>query len=67
MILIDFVLRSPPIDQIVTLVDRDSALFDGDCAFELVGGVKVLGQSVVTCGFVFTCSFVFDLIDALFN
>ena len=36
MILIDFVFRSPPIDQIVIFVDRGSALFDGNGAFELV-------------------------------
>jgi hypothetical protein len=35
-ILIDFRFRSPPIDQIVILVDRGSALFDGNFAFELV-------------------------------
>ena len=36
IILIDFSLRSPPIDQIVVFVDRGSALFNGNGAFELV-------------------------------
>ncbi len=67
MILIDFLLCSPPIDQIVIFVDRGSALFDGNFAFELVRGVKVFRESDVTCVFVFTFSFVFDLTDALVN